>query len=61
MNDAAPINDVATGAEKDASSEVLFYVAALAFCTFFVFLAVAGAVWIMDDLSATLLPMHHVQ
>jgi hypothetical protein len=35
-------------------------VLALAYGMFFVVLAVAGSLWIVADLSATLIPRHHV-
>ena len=47
-------------AEEDRSPGVLDKVLVLAYGAFFVFLAVAGMLWILADLSATLLPVHHV-
>jgi hypothetical protein len=67
MNAAAPNAtpcDQACGArpvaEHRRSPTVLDKVLALAYSTFFVFLAVAGSLWILADLSATLAPVHHV-
>lgn len=45
-------------AEEDRSPDLLDKVLALAYGIFFVFLAVAGSLWILGDLSATLLPVH---
>ena len=47
-------------AEEGRSPGVLDKVLALAYGMFFVVLAVAGSLWILADLSATLLPVHHV-
>ena len=73
MNYAAPANtappqatpcDQACGerpvAEAGRSPGVLDKALALAYGIFFVLLAVAGSLWIMADLSATLLPAPHV-
>jgi hypothetical protein len=47
-------------AEESRSPGVLDKVLVLAYGMFFVFLAVAGSLWILADLSATLLPVRHV-
>jgi hypothetical protein len=47
-------------AEEGRSPGVLDKVLALAYGAFFVFLAVAGSLWILADLSATLMPVQHV-
>jgi hypothetical protein len=47
-------------AEEGRSPGVLDSVLAVAYCMFFVAVAVAGSLWLMADLSATLIPKHHV-
>jgi hypothetical protein len=46
-------------AEERRLRDVLDTMLVLACGTFFLFLAVAGSLWILADLSATLLPVHH--
>jgi hypothetical protein len=66
MNTAQPqatTRDFAFGerpvAQEGRSRGVLDTVLVLAGGIFFLFLAVAGSLWILADLSATLLPVHH--
>jgi len=47
-------------AEEGRPSAVRDKVLALAYSTFFLFLAVAGSLWILADLTATLVPVHRV-
>jgi hypothetical protein len=47
-------------AAEGRSSALLDKVLALAYGMFFVALAVAGSLWTVADLSATLIPRHHV-
>jgi hypothetical protein len=47
-------------AEESRAPALLDKVLALACVTFFLFLAVAGSRWILADVSATLLSLHHV-
>ena len=46
--------------EEGRSPSVLDQALALAYGMFFVVLAVAGSLWIMADMSAGLIPRHHV-
>jgi hypothetical protein len=47
-------------AEEGRAPALLDKVLALAYGMFFVVLAVAGSLWIVADLSAALMPRHHV-
>ena len=47
-------------AEMGRAPDVLDKALALAYGMFFVALAVAGSLWIVADLSAALMPSHHV-
>jgi hypothetical protein len=47
-------------AEEGRARGLFDKVLALAYGMFFVVLAVAGSLWIVADLSATLIPRHHV-
>jgi hypothetical protein len=47
-------------AEEGRSPGILDTLLAFAYVTFFLFIAAAGSLWMLADLSATLLPVHHV-